>query len=129
MEGCKTMKAKASWLYIVIPVLLLSLSIFVMTSGYWWKNTEQSKEILNLVKEIESNISKEEWKIANEKITKVGKKWEKSIRIIQFGVERDRIFEIDESLAKMKGGILTKNKEGVMQEVYVFYRIWDDLGY
>jgi hypothetical protein len=123
------MKSKWSWLYFVIPVLLLGISVLIMTSGYWWKLTDKSKEIVTLVREIEELVFEENWEDANSKITETTKVWEKNIKIIQYGVERDRIFEIDESLAKIKGAILTKNKSNAIQDVYVFYRIWDDLGY
>jgi hypothetical protein len=129
MEGCKEMKSKASWLYLIIPIILLTVSISIMTSGYWWKKSEASKEILALVQNLENEVYDEKWDQANKTIVKTTKKWEQNIKIIQYGVERDRIFEIDESLAKIQGAILTKNTSGAMQEVYVFYRIWDDLGY
>ncbi|WP_158217534.1 DUF4363 family protein [Lottiidibacillus patelloidae] len=123
------MKSKASWLYFVIPIILLGVSIFIMTSGYWWKMTDESNEIIALVNEIEELVLEGKWVDADNKILKTSKVWEKNIRIIQYGVERDRIFEIDETLAKMKGAIKTKDKSSVIQEVHVFYKIWDDLGY
>jgi hypothetical protein len=121
-------KHKDSWYTIVIPIILLAICVGIMTSGYWWKSSDESKWFINEMKTIEVSIDDGEWEVAEKAVSEMNERWNKVIVKIQYGVERDRLSSINKELAKLKGSIKAEDKSLAMQQIYMFYRLWEDLG-
>jgi hypothetical protein len=122
-------KLKEKFFTFILPLFLLLVSITVMTSGYWWKNTmDESKYIILGMEHIEKMVHEGEWEGAQTKTLEMIHEWDKAVNFIQFGVERDRVLEINETLARLKAAVMMKNDYEAYKELQVFYFLWSELG-
>lgn len=100
-----------------------------MTSGGWLKQSfGEDDRLLTSINNLEMDIQHKHWEAAKEEITYAHTAWNKIVDRIQFSVERDYIIDISGALARIKGGIEIKDDQAVMEEIYFFYELWDDLG-
>lgn len=113
----------------IVPILVLLLCIALMTSATILKKPfGEEDRLLEAIQEIEANTNKEEWKKANENIVYAEKAWHKVVNRVQYSVEREYMYKISETLARMKGGIKMEDDKTVIGEIYVFYDLWENLG-
>ncbi|MNC82891.1 hypothetical protein D3C75_1366010 [compost metagenome] len=54
--------------------------------------------------------------------------WHRIVNRIQFSVERESIYDILGALARIQGGIAAQDDQAIMEEIYYFYALWDNLG-
>lgn len=108
---------------------MLSIFIFIMAGGSLLKKPiGEDDRILEAIQELEKHVKNKEWKEAKNRIEYVGKGWNKVVNRIQFSVEREYMFEISGTIARIKGGIEVEDDKAIMEEIYFFYDLWDNLG-
>lgn len=112
----------------LIPLLTLVLFIFIMNSGSLLKKPlGKDDRLYETVHQIEADVKEKNWDKASNNINYAETAWEKIVRRIQFSVEKEYIFQINETLARIKGGIEVKDDKAIMEEIYYFYELWDKL--
>lgn len=117
------------WLIYIIPIIFILLSIGLMTGGSLFKHPMgEDDRLLEAVKNLEDNVKKKEWKQSSNDINYALKAWSKVVNRIQFSVEREYMFQISGTLARIKGGIEAEDDKAIMEEIYFFYDLWDNLG-
>lgn len=88
----------------------------------------EDDRLLETVKNLEAAVKKKEWKRAGNDIVYALKAWSKVVNRIQFSVEREYMFQISGTLARIKGGIEAEDDKAIMEEIYFFYDLWENLG-
>lgn len=122
------MKRRRLLIY-TLPILFLSVSIAVMISGGFLKQPlGEDDRLLETIQQLETHVQKKEWAKAKMAINHAIKAWQKIANRIQFSVERESMFEISGTLARIRGGIEAEDDKGVITEIYLFYELWDSLG-
>ncbi|KGX88731.1 DUF4363 family protein [Pontibacillus marinus] len=116
------------FLLYLIPILTLAIFIVIMNSGSILKKSYgHDDRLVETVKKIEKEVANEEWENAEEHIKYIEEAWKKVTRRIQFSVEKEFILEISGVFAQIKGGIKGKDDQAVMENIYFFYELWDNL--
>lgn len=117
------------WLIYIIPIIFILLSIGLMAGGSLFKHPMgEDDRLLEAVKNLEDNVKKKEWKQSSNDINYALKAWSKVVNRIQFSVEREYMFQISGTLARIKGGIEAEDDKAIMEEIYFFYDLWENLG-
>lgn len=113
----------------ILPVLFVVISILIMTSGSLLKEPLGTEDQLyQAIVSIEKAVNQGKWDVADEKIGYAVHAWDKVVNRIQFGVERNYLNEISDSLSRMRGNIKAEDKPGVLADIYLFYDYWESLG-
>lgn len=121
----KTLK---KFLLFLIPLLTLVLFILIMNSGSLLKKPlGEDDRLYETIQQIEADVKEKNWDKANNKINYAETAWKKIVRRIQFSVEKEYIFQINETLSRIKGGIKVKDDKAIIEEIYYFYELWDKL--
>ncbi|WP_458461175.1 DUF4363 family protein, partial [Paenibacillus sp.] len=84
--------------------------------------------LLESIQTLEKQVEGKQWSAAKLQIDYAMKAWERIVNRIQFSVERETIYEILGILARIKGSIAAEDDQAIMEEIYYFYVLWDDLG-
>ncbi len=84
--------------------------------------------LLEAIQELEENVNHKRWQASQKNLVYAEKAWHKVVNRVQYSVEREYMYQISETLARMKGGIKAKDEETIMAEIYVFYDLWKNLG-
>ncbi|SFE36551.1 protein of unknown function [Alteribacillus iranensis] len=112
-----------------IPTLFMLLSAALLAGGTWIKEPLGEKhDIMAQMEYMHSLIDKKEWEKASDEYDNVEASWETISKRVQFSVERDDLEAINETLAKIKGGMKQKDTSIVYPELYYFYELWEQLG-
>jgi len=113
----------------VIPTFILLLSIAIMAGGSVLKHPlGQDDRLLEAVQNLEKDVKNKEWDQAEKQIDQAITAWKKIVNRIQFSVEREYMFEINGTLARIKGGVEAKDDQAILEEIYFFYDLFDGLG-
>lgn len=88
----------------------------------------EDDRLLEAVKNLEDNVKKKEWKQSSNDINYALKAWSKVVNRIQFSVEREYMFQISGTLARIKGGIKAEDDKAIMEDIYFFYDLWENIG-
>jgi len=119
---------KQKWLVFGVPVLLLAFSVLVMTSGGWLKKPLRGDDdVFGLVQEMEQLAKDENWEAVWDRSLAAYEAWRRVVNRVQYSVEREMILEISGSLAKMQGAAQARDMTALLQEVYYFYDLWNNL--
>lgn len=117
------------WLLYVTPILLLLLFIAIMVSGSFLKQPFGTQDrLLESIQTLEKQVESKQWSAAKSQIDYAMKAWKRIVNRVQFSVERETIYDILGTLARMKGGIVAEDDQALMEEIHYFYVLWDDLG-
>lgn len=119
------MKSKVRY---VVPIILIIIFILIMNSGGFLKKPFGKKD--NVVKYIEilkKDITNEKWEIANNDLDNLKTAWKIVSRRVQFSVERNEMIDIETSIARIKGNIVAKDKNGAIVEIEELKSHWDEL--
>lgn len=120
---------KRKWLIIMIPSLILLVSVGIMAGGSLLKQPMGNDDrIVEAIQQLEKNVKKKDWEKANERSKYAMKAWKKVVNRIQFSTEREYMFEISGALARIQGGIEAEDDKAIIEEIYYFYDLWDNLG-
>ncbi|MCF8012163.1 MAG: DUF4363 family protein [Clostridiales bacterium] len=112
-----------------IPALVLLIFIFIMTGGMYFKEPLSGKDdFARHVEILERNLQEENWDKAGDNMQDLKTAWKNVIPRIQFSVERDKINEINISLARMEGAIEGKDRGGALSDLSEIKMYWNSLG-
>ena len=114
---------------ILVPTLILALCIAIMTGGPFLKKPfGEDDRLYEAIKNLEDNVKNKNWKQAKHHIDYSQKAWEKIVNRIQFSAEREYMLEITGALSRIEGGIEAEDDKAILEEIYFFYSLWEDLG-
>jgi hypothetical protein len=117
------------WLLYAVPITFLLLSVAVMTCGGYLKEPlGEDDRLIDALHRVEQDVNAKNWEQAEKHIDEAKKAWDKIANRIQFSVERDKMMEINGSLAKMKGSIKAQDDKTVLEQIYYTYDVWENLG-
>jgi hypothetical protein len=117
------------WLLYVTPILMILLFIAIMASGSLLKKPFGTQDrLLESVQTLEKQVEGKQWTAAKSQIDYAMQAWERIVDRIQFSVERETIYDILGTLARIKGGVAAEDDKAIMEEIYYFYVLWDNLG-
>lgn len=117
------------WLMLALAALLLVFFGAVLGSGNFLKQPLGKEDrLLEAVQSIEQHIEKKNWKQAKDKVEYASNAWRRIVNRIQYSVEREYMYDISGILSRIRGGIVAKDDAAVMEEVYFFYELWENLG-
>ncbi|MDM5277377.1 DUF4363 family protein [Paenibacillus silvae] len=120
---------KQSWLLYAIPIVMLLLFIAIMVSGTWLKKPFGTQDrLFESIQLLEKHVQDKQWTKAKSQVDYAMQAWDRIVNRIQFSVERETIYDILGALARMQGGIAAKDDQAIMEEIYYFYALWDNLG-
>ncbi|CAH1199565.1 MULTISPECIES: DUF4363 family protein [Paenibacillus] len=122
------MKARL-WLLYVVPIVLILIFCAVMATGTILKKPwGENDRLVESVQSLEKQVEAKQWTQAKSEIEYALKAWDRIVDRIQFSVERETIYDILGTLARMKGGVAAKDDKAIMEEIYYFYVLWENLG-
>lgn len=114
---------------VTIPIITLVLFMLVMLSGsYLKKPLGKDDNIPQFIEVVIKNIRDEKWQEAGENTDKLSRAWKKVVRRVQFSEERDEINDFTMSVARLRGGIMAKDKASSLSELSEAYEHWRELG-
>jgi hypothetical protein len=117
------------WLLYVLPIFLILLFVAIMASGSFLKKPFGTEDrLLESVQTLEKHVEGKQWTAAKSQIDYAMQAWERIVDRIQFSVERETIYDILGTLARIKGGVEAEDDKAIMEEIYYFYVLWDNLG-
>ncbi|MBY0204994.1 hypothetical protein J2T16_000433 [Paenibacillus intestini] len=120
---------KHKWLLYTIPIIMLLLFIAIMISGPWLKKPFGTQDrLLESIQKLEKQVLDKQWTQAKDQIEYSLQAWHRIVNRIQFSVERESIYDILGALARIQGGIAAQDDQAIMEEIYYFYALWDNLG-
>ncbi|WP_434750944.1 DUF4363 family protein [Paenibacillus amylolyticus] len=120
---------KHKWLIYTLPILILLLFITIMVSGPWLKKPFGTQDrLLESVQMLEKQVQDKQWVPAKAQVEYAMQAWDRIVNRIQYSVERESIYDILGALARIQGGIAAKDDQAIMEEIYYFYALWDNLG-
>lgn len=118
------------WLLYSIPALMILLFSGVFISGSFLKHPlGKDDRIMESMKKLEQHVKEQKWEQAKKESDYSSHAWNDIISTrVQFSVEREYMYDINSTLARIKGGIVAKDDKTVIEEVYFFYDLWKNLG-
>lgn len=117
------------WLLYVVPIVLILIFCAVMATGAILKKPwGENDRLVESVQSLEKQVEAKQWTQAKSEIEYALKAWDRIVDRIQFSVERETIYDILGTLARMKGGVAAKDDKAIMEEIYYFYVLWENLG-
>lgn len=117
------------WLLYVLPIFLLVLFVAIMATGSLLKKPFGTQDrLLESVQTLEKQVEKKQWSEAKSQVEYAMKAWDRIVNRIQFSVEREAIYDILGTLARIRGGVAAEDDQAIMEEIYYFYVLWDNLG-
>lgn len=117
------------WLLYVLPIFLILVFVAIMASGAFLKKPFGNDDrLLESIQTLEKQVEGKKWTEAKSQVDYSMQAWEKIVDRIQFSVERETIYDILGTLARIKGGVAAEDDKAIMEEIYYFYVLWDNLG-
>ncbi|MEO2258577.1 DUF4363 family protein [Paenibacillus amylolyticus] len=117
------------WLLYVLPIFLILVFVAIMATGPFLKKPFGNDDrLLESIQILEKQVKGEKWTEATSQVDYAMKAWDKIVNRIQFSVERETIYDILGTLARIKGGVAAEDDKAIMEEIYYFYVLWDNLG-
>jgi Domain of unknown function (DUF4363) len=112
-----------------IPIATLLLFILIMLSGNYLKKPMGANDNFpKLIEIVTEDVNDERWKEAEQHAIELHKAYKKIINRIQYSTERNEINEINVSLARVQGAIVSRNKALAIDGLFEAYEHWDQLG-
>lgn len=117
------------WLLYVLPIFLILVFVAIMATGSILKKPFGNDDrLLESIQTLEKQVEGKKWTEAKSQVAYAMQAWEKIVDRIQFSVERETIYDILGTLARIKGGVAAEDDKAIMEEIYYFYVLWDNLG-
>ncbi|HEX2953540.1 MAG TPA: DUF4363 family protein [Bacillota bacterium] len=111
------------------PVVILVLFIIVMNAGPWLKKPwGDEADFTTHLRTLERLIRQSQWQSAAVEWNGTERDYRKVTIRIQFSVERDELNRIDDLLARVKGAIVTKDRQAALVELFEAEQHWKQLG-
>lgn len=116
-------------LVIAIPLVILSVFLAVMSSGFFLKNSiGKEQSIPQVLSSIISEVEKENWREAGIKTGQLEELWRKVTKRIQFSLGNQEIKAFNTCLSRLKGAIAARDREDSLLELYEANEHWSELG-
>ncbi|MDN4602227.1 DUF4363 family protein [Paenibacillus sp. F6_3S_P_1C] len=117
------------WLLYVLPISMIILFCAILATGTFLKKPMGTNDrLLESVQKLEKEVQAKNWTEAKTQVDYAMKAWDRIVNRVQFSVERETVYEILSTLARIEGGVVAKDDKGIMAEIYYFYVLWDNLG-
>lgn len=117
------------FLIYLMPILIIAISIFIMTSGNWIKHSfGEGDKVYETVQSIEKKVKAGQWEGAASDMEYLQKAWHRVVNRIQFSVEREMINQMTEVLYSLKGSIEAEDYPSTQQHISYFEVLWDEMG-
>ncbi|WP_128102173.1 DUF4363 family protein [Paenibacillus sp. DCT19] len=117
------------WLLYVIPITLLILFCVILASGPFLKRPFGTEDrLLESVQSLEKQVQNKQWREAKSEAEYAMNAWDHIVNRIQFSVERETIYDILGTLARIRGGVAAQDDQALLEEIHYFYVLWDNLG-
>ncbi|WKL02271.1 DUF4363 family protein [Paenibacillus amylolyticus] len=108
---------------------LILVFVAIMASGAFLKKPFGNDDrLLESIQTLEKQVEGKQWTEAKSQVNYAMQAWDKVVNRIQFSVERETIYDILGTLARIKGGVAAEDDKAIMEEIYYFYVLWDNLG-
>lgn len=120
---------RRKWLIYLIPTVFLLFSIGLMAGGSLLKEPlGDDDRLLESIQKLEADVKNKQWKEAGDHIDYALNAWHKVVNRIQLSAEREYMLELSGALARIKGGIEAEDDKAIIEEIYFFYDLWENLG-
>ncbi|MDR5587157.1 MULTISPECIES: DUF4363 family protein [Clostridium] len=117
------------FLVITTPIVALILFVVIMLSSTILKKSlGKNDNIPESIQLIIQDVESENWEDASDKTKNLSNVWKRVVKRIQFSSERDEINSFQESMARLNGAIMAKDKSASLIELNEAYEHWDGLG-
>lgn len=114
---------------IFTPIAILAISVLIMLSGEFLKKpTGDIDNVLKYMDTVTKAVQSEDWKSAEENVSKLDNAWKIVVKRVQFSGERDEINALDVSIARIKASINVEDKTSALMELGEAEEHWIDLG-
>ena len=116
------------WLLYVLPIFLLVLFVAIMATGSFLKTIWYTGSLARIRTNLGKASGEKQWTEAKSQIEYALQAWDRVVNRIQFSVERETIYDILGTLARIRGGVAAEDDQAIMEEIYYFYVLWENLG-
>ncbi|WP_179107225.1 DUF4363 family protein [Sediminibacillus massiliensis] len=107
----------------------LACFVAIMISGSYLKEPfGQDDQLYKRMTQLETHITKQDWDRAEADLIYLEKAWDKVSKRVQFSVEKGNMAEISGILARIEGGIVSRDISSTREEIHFFYYQWDEIG-
>lgn len=114
---------------IIFTCMILGLFILIMNSGEYLKRPfGEEDDVESVLQSLEQAIVDDNWERSANNIDELKGAWNKVLKRIQFSVERDNLFGIELSIARLDGSIRGENKVEALIGYEELKNYWDNLG-
>lgn len=115
--------------YVFIPIIVIGIFIFSMTSGLILKKPLLGHDdVLYHVHALKEDVRNEQWKKAENQLKQAKNAWKKVSKRIQVSSEREEMRLISRIFVRVHGFIETKEKGSVLAEIEEIEFLWHELG-
>ena len=117
------------FLLILIPILTIAIFVAIMFSGNLLKYPMgKDSNLPKAIKTLESDILSEDWEGAQKSFEEMEKVWKKLEKRIQLSEERDEMNYLSVCIARIKGALSVRDRQGAIIELNEAYEHWQNLG-
>lgn len=117
------------FIYYLIPVIVLGLFAFIMSSGEYLKKARGVEDdFVKCLEMVRSNINSAQWDVASINADKLENAWRNVCRRIQFSAERDEMNQMNVNLSRLKGAISARNRANALMELNEAGMHWESIG-
>lgn len=114
---------------VILPLAALALFAAVMLSARWFKTTEdRDQQIGTLLQQAYDNVLEGNWGQARADLNAAQMAWNKIVRWMQLGAEREDILSLGTALARADAGMVVKDRPGVVAELAKAIHVWNRIG-
>lgn len=111
---------------VIVPIMILSLFIILMTSGGWIKQPFSEKDdVMRFVELIQVDIDVSDWNMAMTHMNQLNRAWQIVLSRLQFVSEQDRIYALESDLAILTGAIKAHDQESAIIGIETLRNNWD----
>lgn len=112
----------------LIPVILLCIFALLMLSTDYMKEPKgRDDDVIQKVKDIEIQMARGEWPGCELSYEELIKAWDHVLFRIQFSIDKDVAFALEDQLALLKGAIKAKSSELVTVYCEAIRVVWNSL--
>lgn len=114
---------------ILIPALLLTLFIMIMTSSYFLTKPFGTRDnVPAIIEEIKTGAAIGDWSAASDGAEQLEDAWRIVTKRVQFSAARDEIRDGKTSIARLKGYIEANDEAGTLSELGEINEHWTNMG-
>lgn len=124
----KEVNVKKFLIYAGTVAVLVFFSLIMLSGNILKKPLGSDDDIPGAIENMLEAVENGAWNDASEEIGSLESAWNKVLKRIQFGSERDEINQLSKSIARLKGALEARDKSGSLMELYEAYMHWENLG-